>query len=125
MKEYSRALFGVGKYAEHLSVPTFSPAEIVLRAMGSSWKIEQDSLRIKPLRVQIYDGDQSAMFAWAPARDFKHLIWAALQASSDGDTSTWVLTVVEPFTDPTPSNMKLKHRRIGEKCGFEVFHVSL
>lgn len=127
MKEYARALNGVGKHADLILSKNPDVSLIIRRAMGEGWEPEVESIRVKPLRVTVRqsDGDKSVVFSWGPSRDFKHLIWASLRALSDSSELDWVLCVVAPFVNPTPANLRVQHERIAARCGVRVFHVSV
>lgn len=125
MKEWSRAVSGVGKYANHVRDAQDVPARLVNRALGAEWQAEPATIQVKPLRVVARRGEDEAVLTWAQARDLKHLVWAALTASAEGDTRQWVLCVIETFTKPTPANEKEAHHRLAKRCHLEIRHISL
>jgi len=127
MKEYSRAMNGIGRHARLIASPHPTAGDIVARALGGQWTVLSDSKRAKPLRVHISNvaNSERRVFAWGPERDFKHLIWAALKQLSDNQDDKWVLCVVAPFIDPTPMNLRAQHSRIAARCGVEVVHLTL
>jgi hypothetical protein len=125
MKEWSRAASGVGKYASLVRDAQDLPVRLVRKALGTEWQADTAAIRAKPLRVVARQGEDEAVLTWAQARDLKHLVWAALTASAEGDTRPWVLCVIETFTKPTPANEKQAHLRLAKRCGLEIKHVSL
>ncbi len=125
MKEWSRARSGVGKYAELMTTGACTPEQLVHSGLGNHWKVDPDSLRIKPLRVRARHEDEEVVFAWGPERDLKHLVWAALRASANGDSTTWVLCVVDSFTKPVPANVRQAHLRIAVRCKYRLVHVTV
>ncbi len=125
MKEWSRALSGIGKYAEFVEESEDVPATLVRKTLGPDWEVVSSSIAVKPMRVAARCGEEEAVLTWGKARDFKHLVWAALTASVEGDARDWTLCVVETFTNPTPTNQKHAHERMARRCGLAVRHVSM
>ncbi len=125
MKEWSRALSGVGKYASLVQGAVDVPAKLVNKVLGNGWVLDPNSVKPKPLRLVARKGEDETVLAWSQAKDLKHLIWAALIASAEGDTRTWILCVTETFTNPTPANEKQAHERLAKRCELELRHVSL
>lgn len=125
MKEWSRSLSGVGKYAPLISGADNTPGRLVRKVLGEGWQIDNDTLRVKPLRVTARLDEEETVLTWAPVGGLKHLVWAALIASTEGDSRQWVLCVVETFTKPTPANEKQAHQRLAKRCGLRIVHVSL
>lgn len=125
MKEWSRSLSGVGKYAALVAGSEDIPTKLVRKVLGIGWAVDPSTIRTKPLRLVARNGEDETVLTWAPSRDLKHLVWAALNASAEGDTRTWVVCVIETFTKPAPSNEKLAHQRLAKRCGLQVVHVPL
>lgn len=123
MKEWSRAVSGVGEYAAFVDDASDFQPRLVRKALGEGWQPRPDTLRIKPLRLVAHKDEEEIMVAWGPATDLKHLMWAALTASAAGDARVWVVCVVSAFTKPTPSNEKQAHQRIAHRCGIRVVHI--
>ncbi|KRQ22489.1 MULTISPECIES: hypothetical protein [Mycobacteroides] len=125
MKEWTRAVSGVGKYAA-LVVDTESlPRRIVQKILGSEWQPSAGTLRVKPLRVTLVNGEDEVVLTWAPANGLKHMVWAALKASAEGDVRSWIVCVTDTFTKPTPANEKQAHQQIAERCGLRLVHVTV
>lgn len=123
MKEYARARYGVGKYAEHVENPAAGVDLLVKRTLGSEWEVVPDSHKIKPLRVLIRNGEDERHFTWAPSAQLKHLVWAAIKAEAAGGDIPWVLCVVGSFERPTPADEKESNERVGARCQLEIVHV--
>ncbi|MFF2566723.1 hypothetical protein [Streptomyces sp. NPDC058084] len=123
MKEYARAIYGVGKYAPLVRNPGAAVSTLVHKALGPDWEPDLSTQEIKPLRVLARAGDEDMRFTWGPAKDLKHLVWAALRAQAAGDTTPWTLCVVTSFVKPLPVEEKKEHLRIGERCGLRIEHV--
>lgn len=123
MKEFARATNGLGKHADLVTRRLPPPSEIVARCLGPGWNVDMDSLQIKPLRIRAHREDHRSTLAWGPLRDFKHLVWAALQARASGDRDAWTLCVTAPFENPTPRNVQAHNERIVTSCNLEVVHI--
>jgi hypothetical protein len=125
MKEWARAVAGVGKHAPLVPKPGVSPLDLVRKALGPDWCVREDSLRIKPLRVGVVRAEEELTFTWGPERDLKHLVWAALQADANGDPTEWVLCVTSPFTKPVPANIRQAQSRIARRCQLRLLHLTV
>jgi hypothetical protein len=125
MKEWSRSCSGVGKYAALVEGAVDTQDRLVRNALGEDWRADRETLRVKPLRITARNDEKETILTWAPANGLKHLIWAALTASAEGDAREWVLCVVETFTMPTPANEKQAHLRLARRCGLRLVHISL
>ena len=126
MKEWRRALSGVGKYADLVQEPGATPEKIVKKALGAGWTPHLDTIQSKPLRVVASnDQEEEVVVTWAPAAGLKHLFWAALMASTQSDPRPWVLCVVGTFAKPTPTNEKLAHQRLAKRCELRIEHLDL
>jgi hypothetical protein len=125
MKEWARAVSGIGKYAPLIHRSGATAAQLVHRALGPSWDVCVDTQRIKPLRVKAVHDDEEVTFAWGPERDLKHLVWAALKAGANGDPMPWVLCVISTFTTPVPANVRQAHLRLATRCRLRITHVMI
>ncbi|MFH8367767.1 hypothetical protein [Streptomyces sp. NPDC018031] len=125
MKEYARAVYGVGKYAQVVPNPAAGVSTLVKQALGAEWTPDLETRRIKPLRVTLRKGETEEMyFTWGPQRDLKHLVWAALRAEADGDATPWTLCVVSAFVAPIPQEVKTANLRLAERCGLRITHAT-
>ncbi|WP_137123126.1 hypothetical protein [Segeticoccus rhizosphaerae] len=125
MKEWSRSLSGVGKYAEFVEDAGDVPTKLVRRALGSGWEADHSTIRSKPLRVLARNGEEETVVTWAAPKDLKHLVWAALTADAEGDSRPWVVCVIETFTKPTPANERNAQLRLAKRCGLKLVYVTL
>ncbi|WP_406285153.1 hypothetical protein [Embleya sp. NBC_00896] len=123
MKERARAVYGHGKYASLVPNPAKAVNNLVIQALDADWVPDLETVRIKPMRLIARKGDDEIRFTWGPARDLKHLVWAALNAKASGDAIPWVLCVVGSFVKPTPDEERNHHVRIAECAGLRLAHV--
>jgi hypothetical protein len=125
MKEWSRSINGVGKYAALVEGSQDTHGKLVRKALGEGWTVRSDSLRIKPLRLVATKDDEEAVVTWAAASELKHMVWAALIASAEGDPRPWTVCVVGTFTKPTPANERCAHQRLAKRCALRLAHIEL
>ncbi len=123
MKEWVRAINGVGKYAPLVGERATRAAVLIRKALGEGWEPDEGTLRIKPLRIRARRGEDEVTFAWGPAQDLKHLVWAALIAGANGDPTDWMLCLVATFTKPTPMDVRQAQLRLAARCGLRLVHV--
>lgn len=123
MKEWSRSLSGVGKYAELVDGADDLPKKLVHKALGIEWDADRATIRPKPLRVVARKGEDETVVTWGGSRDLKHLVWAALSADAEGDTRPWVVCIVGSFTKPTPANERNAQLRLASRCELKLVHV--
>ena len=127
MKEFTRATYGVGKYAPLVSKPASSVETLVQKAIGGGWSADLSTLEIKPLRVVLRREDNEEVeqrFTWGPVKDFKHLAWAAITAQAAGDTLPWVICAVDTFVRRVPARQKELHEQIAKRLNLVVAHVT-
>lgn len=125
MKEFSRAVNGQGKYAYLIRKAAPTPDVLVKMALGPEWQIVTESQQVKPLRVLATNNSAYLVFAWGPARDFKHLVWAALSGSAQGDKREWVLCLTAPYVAPTPKDVRLRNESVAARCGLRIVHLTV
>jgi hypothetical protein len=126
MKEYARAIYGVGVYAPYVPDSSAGVTVLIEKALGAEWTLVPGTQKTKPLRITVASGEEEKNFAWTDdAKQLKHLVWAALRAEVNGDPNPWVLCLVEMFEAPIPAEEKAEHIRIGERTGLLVKHVNL
>lgn len=128
VKEWPRARIGVGSYAKYLPVKGGQIEQVVHLALGDEWAADLDSIAVKPLRVTAhlrFDERDPIVVTWAPAKDFKHLLWAAVNEEAKGDAREWLLVVRATFEKPTPADVRSHHEHIAKRCGLRVKHIQI
>lgn len=127
MKEYSRALNGIGKYAQFVDQRRTDTQALITKALGPGWLAIPGTQKIKPLRLTVRrDGseDDEKRFCWGPPRDLKHLVWRAINDQVEGDTTPWAICVVSPFTHPATNSERAQHQRLAARIGLEIIDVT-
>lgn len=125
LKEFARALAGEGPFAAYLDEHPRSPAVVVKRALGEPWSPVSGSIGVKPLRCRASDGARSVTLLWGPSRDFKHLLWAALEALDRSPKKPLAVAVFDTISAPFAAGEKERLSRIAVRCGVEVKFVRL
>nr|MDT0663553.1 hypothetical protein [Micromonospora sp. DSM 115978] len=136
VKEWPRAKIGHGSYARLLEgdhdpgVERRRLAEKIVRRALPGWVADTETIVEKPMRMTVYppkddEGHASRVIAWANAENFKHLLWAALEAAESEDHRPWLIAVTETFEKPVAADTKELHRRIARRCRLQVEHIEL
>ena len=121
MKEYGRARQGAGRYAKFGSRQGPTAAQIVARALGTDAVIVDGTLGVKPFHcLATTNGAGLTFVAWGEARNFRHLVWAALSHLVDNPTDSAALVVIETMAEPTPSADKARHQSIAQRCSLTL-----
>jgi hypothetical protein len=123
MKEYTRAVAGIGKYADLVSDPRQGAAAIVCGALGSHWSVVPGTLQVKPLQCVAAHQELRTRVVWGPTRDFKHVLYAGLEAAVNGDNTPIVLVVTDTMERPLSAGVREYHRLMSERCGLRTVHL--
>ena len=83
LKEYHRAKEGLGPFAQYTRMRYQTPDEIVLAVCGDGWSVEPGTVDIKPMRCLATDGSARRHVIWGKVSEFKHLVYAALDAARE------------------------------------------
>lgn len=121
MKEYARALAGEGTFAKYIEDHPRGPARIVEKALGNGWTVVWTTVRVKPLQCRATNGQQTVKVFWGPAKDFKHLLWAALKLVDERA----YLVVWDTVSNPLQTQARDKISAIGRRCSLDVRFIRL
>ncbi|MFC3449523.1 hypothetical protein [Amycolatopsis speibonae] len=122
LKEYARALENFGSYAEY-ATKRLSPAdEFITELLGEEWVIRSNSLREKPMHCVVTDGKQERYVCWGRPRNFRDLLWAAVNKAVTAPNRPLVVVYV---TDDTmiEEGQKRQHELIAEHCSLNLAYV--
>ena len=125
LKEYSRALAGVGTNARYISSRSISSAEIVTAVLGGQWRLVEGSAGIKPMHCVVEREEQRRYMAWGSSKDFKHLVWACLKTLDQNRAEEAIAVVIETLLRPTPTGERAMHARIARRCDIAVTHLQI
>jgi hypothetical protein len=124
MKEYARAQFGVGPFAQLIDNPRCTPETVVRAVYGPDWDVLDGSVEVKPARCAASGSAGQALVVWGGLAAFKHLVWAALEAAADEDDRPVTIAVVESPARPTTTSERARLKAIAGRCGFTVRHIN-
>ena len=122
MKEYARAMRGLGRFAVFGRQGGTSPVEIVTHALRDGAQIN-GAVGTKPPHCLATAADgTSAYVTWGDAGSFKHLLWAALRGSTEQSVAGHIV-VLEPPGTVTPTATATFHRALTDRCGLNVHYL--
>lgn len=124
MKEYSRAVLGVGPNARYVDHPRSTPESVVRAALGAGWAVVTGSVEVKPARCRARDSaGEEIVVAWGKNEDFKYLVFASLELLTSGEDAVCV-AVVEATANPTGKPERERMGKIAERCGIELRFIN-
>lgn len=124
MKEYTRARSGIGKYSDLVETRFPSPEEIAHQVFGREWRITNGTVREKPNRCEISNGQQRILMIWGPPAGLRDLVWAGMNAMIDSrPTPTIVITTLQG--QKLTEGEKRRHIALGRQAGLEIWHTTV
>ncbi|MDA8323632.1 MAG: hypothetical protein M0030_27990 [Actinomycetota bacterium] len=120
MKEYRRARQGAGRYARFGSGQGPSAAQMVVHAAGPGAVIVGSTLGVKPFHCLASTDAGSTFVTWGEARNFRHLVWAALNHLADNPANSAVVVITETMAEPATAAEKALQQIIAERCSLEL-----
>jgi hypothetical protein len=124
MKHYARARSGIGPYADLVASHLPDAGQLCQLAFGPGWAPLQGTVKDKPNRCAVSDGDQLAQMLWGPPRAFQSLVWASLNAVVD-EQPTPVMVVVTRQGERLTDGQVGRHRSIARRIDVEVRHLTV
>jgi hypothetical protein len=122
MKEYARALDGVGLFADFTNKRLSGPDELVRRALGEDWSIVPASHGEKPLHCLATDGTTTRYVCWGKPGTFRDLVWAAVNKAIGGAERPMIVVSLRDGQDVNGEERR-HHERIAAHCGIDVRHI--
>ncbi len=123
MKEYSRAVLGVGPNAPYVENPRCTPDSVVRAALGAGWSVVPGSIEVKPARCRASGPEREVVVIWGKNEDFKYLIYAALERLVSGVEAASI-AVVEAAADPTGKAERERMGKIATHCGIGLRFIN-
>lgn len=120
MKEYRRARQGAGRYAKFGSNQGPTAVQIVAHALGPGAVLVDGTAGVKPFHCLASTDAGSAFVAWGEARNFRHLVWAALSHLADNPADSGFVVITETMSEPTTASEKARHEAIARRCSLEL-----
>jgi hypothetical protein len=124
MKEFARAVAGVGRFAPFVGNTGRGPLEMIQLSLGSEWVLVQGSFGIKPLHCLAEAQNQRRYICWGPPKDFKHLLWAALGAAESKKVPARIV-VVERIGQEMRGVDRTRFERLVARCSLEFSSLRL
>lgn len=125
MKEYARARSGIGSYADLATVRLPGPGQIARQVLGKHWDAVEGTVREKPNRCVISNGQDKRLMIWGPPKVLRDLVWAGITAVADGGGPAPLVVVAAPRGESLGQAEMKRHVRVGEIAGLEVRHTTL
>ena len=126
MKEYGRAVAGIGPYARFAPYQMPSPESLVERLFGQKAVVRMATLRTKPNRIVFGDddGDGERLMLWGAPKALRDLIWAAMVAQIDFGANPVIVLCCTRAEHLTDTDRK-RHISLGEIAGIPVIHTDV
>jgi len=125
MKEYARARSGIGPYADLATIRLPGPGQIARQVLGGHWDAVEGTIREKPNRCVISNGQDKRLLIWGPPKVLRDLVWAGINAVVDGRAPAPLVVLAAPRGDSPSQGDMNRHVRLGEIAGLEVRHTTL
>ncbi|RAO44564.1 hypothetical protein GAR06_03887 [Micromonospora saelicesensis] len=122
MKEYARALEGLGRFAQFAPRRYAGPEVFVPRALGSHWTIVQGSMGDKPAHCSVTDGEVIRYACWGKPSALRDLIWAAVTETVEDKVRPVVIVSLRHEAEELPAGRR-RQRQVGARCGVDLVHM--
>ena len=124
MKEYSRALLGVGPCAGYVENPHCTPSSVVRATLGESWEAMPETIEIKPARCRASGPGGESIVLWGKTEDFKFLLFAALEIAVSEGAPEITVAIVETAANPTAKPNREQMGQIAARCNLGLRFVN-
>jgi hypothetical protein len=125
MKEYARARSGIGALADLVSVRLPGPDQIAKQILGPAWSVLEGTIREKPNRCVVADGQEQRLMMWGPPKTLRDLVWAGINTVVDGREPQPLLVVASPQGHELDRGEKRRHIQLGKVANLDVRHTTL
>jgi hypothetical protein len=123
MKEYTRALEGVGSFAEYAMKRFPDIGDTIREALGSQWRTVPRTLAEKPMHVDVTDGSVQRYVCWGQPRTFRDLLWAAVGKAIDAPVRPLILVTLREGRSLATEEQRFQDR-VADHCGIDLFRVT-
>ncbi|MFI6041392.1 hypothetical protein ACIA8C_07135 [Nocardia sp. NPDC051321] len=119
LKEYGRALEGVGAYAEFVTKRYPSPERMLQDALGAEWTIVANSIAEKPMHCSATNGSETRYVCWGKPTTFRDLLWAAVSAAIDLPARPMIIVTTRAGRT-VDEGLRIKQSKIAEHCRVDL-----
>ena len=123
MKEYARALEGVGQYAKYAVKKLTDISVTVREALGPEWQTVPGTLAEKPMHVTITDGAARRYVCWGQPHTLRDLLWAAVRETVETGVRPLVVVTLRENTSLTRADMAFQDK-LAAHCGLDLVRVT-
>ncbi|WP_424183982.1 hypothetical protein ACOBQX_18770 [Actinokineospora sp. G85] len=124
LKEYARALEGVGQYARYTSKRLTPPSEFIPTVLGPGWAPVSRSVGEKPMHCTASDGTSERYVCWGKPGTFRDLLWAGVNKAIDSPATPLAIVTTREDGKQISEQDRNWFLRLGEHCGIEVAFVT-
>jgi hypothetical protein len=122
LKEYARALEGVGPFAKYTTQRLSPPSEFLPEVLGAAWRIVPSSIGEKPMHCLMTDGNEQRYVCWGKPRTFRDLLWAAVNRALSAQTRPMIVVYLSDGKT-ADANVRKQHERIADHCSLDLAYV--
>ncbi|MEU0883094.1 hypothetical protein ABZ345_31180 [Lentzea sp. NPDC005914] len=122
LKEYTRALEGIGSCAQYTETRLTHPSAMIYDALGSGWEIEPGSIREKPMHCLAAKDSSKRYVCWGHPQKFRDLQWAAVNHAVDSNDRPLIIVFVREGGE-LDDELRRRHERIAAHCQLDVFYT--
>lgn len=122
MLHFLKALEGRGPTAAFVPRAFRGINEIAVAACGADWSVDPESVALNPDRFIAINGEKSCLVIWGSRRNFRHLLWAAMNAEHEV-TEAPVIVVTSYRNDPVSPADHAKQEAIAQRSGIHLVQL--
>jgi hypothetical protein len=123
MKEYSRALEGIGQYAKYAVKKLTDIGDTVHEVLGRKWRTVPGTLAEKPMHVIVTNGTVRRYVCWGQPHTLRDLIWAAIREAVDAQVRPLVVVTLRENTLQTSDDVAFQDK-VAAHCGLDLIRVT-
>ncbi|MBM7775981.1 hypothetical protein JOD54_006185 [Actinokineospora baliensis] len=123
MKEYTRALEGVGSYAAYAVKRLADIGETIREAIGPEWRTVPGTRAEKPMHMDITDGTVRRYMCWGQPQTFRDLLWAAVRVAIGAPERPLILITLREGRS-LESTEEVFQDKVAAHCGVDLIRVS-
>ena len=123
MKEYARALEGVGQYAKYTVKRLTDIGLTVSEALGQEWRTVPGTLAEKPMHVIVTDGTAKRYVCWGQPHTLRDLLWAAVREAVDTRVRPLIIVTLRENTTLTGDDAAFQDK-VAAHCGLDLIRAT-